>query len=248
MNKISTAAKIILFVQILLIFSPFIPNLIGDRPSTREEITILLTVLAVQFSLFTALLGFALSKQESDQAEFENEIKQRLPAAHIKQMRDSEFYETFLYHAKQAKSFVFITYLGPNPPFNPHETEKVKYYEDMIALIKSRPLVHFRRIVRLTPATKPWISDLVNQLEGCGNAHIRYIRDSGSTEMPSGLSVQIIDDERVWLVALKAHDGQGEPRDLYIEHGIVARSMHIYYDRLWDKSIKLLDAGQRINE
>ena len=62
--------------------------------------------------------------------------------------------------------------------------------------------------------------------------------------MPLGMSVQLIDDQKVWLVALKAHDGQGEPRDLYIEHEEVSSAMGRYYDRLWEKAEPMLDGGQ----
>lgn len=114
----------------------------------------------------------------------------------------------------------------------------------MNTLIKKTSGVHFRRIIRKTAANAPWVRDLANRLEGSANAHIRLIKDSEGEEMPLGMSVQLIDDQKVWLVALKAHDGQGEPRDLYIEHEEVSSAMGRYYDRLWEKAEPMLDGGQ----
>ncbi len=63
--------------------------------------------------------------------------------------------------------------------------------------------------------------------------------------MPLSLSVQVVDQDKVWIVAAGSHQAEGEFRDVYIENGTVASAMVDYYDRLWSKSVVLLDHGRQ---
>lgn len=63
-------------------------------------------------------------------------------------------------------------------------------------------------------------------------------------EMPLAMSVQVVDDQRSWLVATAAHETEASYRDIYIENVDVAISLSNYYDRIWKVSEKLLDRGR----
>jgi len=62
--------------------------------------------------------------------------------------------------------------------------------------------------------------------------------------MPLALSVQIIDDDKVWIVAAGSHQTKQAFRDVYIQDASVAAAMIEYYDRIWGESVMVLDHGR----
>lgn len=103
MKKTAYLVIIILVIQFGFILTPFIPNFIPEHPTSRDEINVLVVVMAAQVALLTLLYTVVQLKQEIDREAFEEILKEKLPAAHIKQIRDGEFYDDFYHSAQKAK-------------------------------------------------------------------------------------------------------------------------------------------------
>jgi len=62
-------------------------------------------------------------------------------------------------------------------------------------------------------------------------------------ENPLAISAQVVDGEKVWLVALEGHERQADFRDLFIESDEAAEAMRRYYHRLWARATLVLRSG-----
>jgi hypothetical protein len=236
-----------LFGQLLLVFWPYIPGsklLLPERPTPREQLEWQIQVIGTGFVLLTVCVGGIFLSQEKESAEFRDSIRKSLPVTTVAQIRDDEFYADFFYAAKKAKHSVNIMYLSPRPPDSTRDKARLEYYQDLATLIKRKKEVQFNRIMRQTPETKPWIENLIRELENCPNASVAVIKESETEEMPLSLSTQIIDKSKVWLVAVASHERQGAYRDVFIENEKIAEALQVYFDRLWRRGKLLLDVGQ----
>jgi hypothetical protein len=171
-----------------------------------------------------------------------------LPETRVRKLRDDEFYSQFLDAAKGARSVVNIMYLATYPPDDVPTDERQFYYSALLQLIKKRPQVRFRRIVRTSAKNRSWVTEMISLLREVPNADVAILKESEREPMPLALSVQVIDGEKTWLVAVGSHERVADYRDLYIENRDVAATMQQYYDRLWGKATKLLDSGRITSE
>jgi hypothetical protein len=233
--------------QLMLAFLPMIPglkNFLPSTPSAREQLEWPIQVIGFGFAVLTACVGLLIVLQEKSLNDFTEFTKKLFPVTRIEKLRDDEFYDSFLLAAKRARHSVNIMYLAPRPPDYTEHQERKEYYHDLLSVIQRRQQVRFSRIVRQTTETKQWIADLLRELTGSANAYLCVIRDTEREEMPLGLSTQIMDESRVWFVALSSHERTGEYRDIFIEHPVVGEAMQRYFDRVWLRGKVLLDAGR----
>lgn len=239
----------IVFITLQLVFAflPLIPglrSLLPVQPNPREQLEWQIQVMGVSFTILTATLAVLFLLQENDRHMFEKAVRTLLPHTKIDKLRDDTFYSQFLVATKTARHFVNIMYLSPYPPDHTTDKDRLRYYEDLLTVIKRRTEVGFRRIIRSTPNSKAWIERLLKDLEGCPNANVAVLREPGSDEMPLALSTQVIDGEKTWLVAIGEQERKGAYRDLYIESTEMSEAFQKYYDRIWNRSIVYLDAGR----
>ena len=81
----------------------------------------------------------------------------------------------------------------------------------------------FRRLVRDSQKNKAWIAKILTEMSGSRNFSLSMITDDEKEEHPFALSVQVIDNEKVWLVAVRSHEPGGGPRDLLLKGKIVRK-------------------------
>ena len=237
---------------------PVIPGLKGalpEDPTPRETLDTLITYLGILVTLMTLIFGLgvamSLEKSESGGAKIEAllaEVRDRLGITSIRLLHDHEFYPHFRYHTETAQRSVYVCYFGIEPPGEPDREAKNKYYREHFEIIRSRHQVVFRRIVRATRQNKDWIRELVSELQGCGNAELAIYREQGQREMPLPLSVQVIDGEKAWFVAVSTHARERDPRDIFIENRDLAGMMEKYYNRLWELSDVIYKSGRLTRE
>jgi hypothetical protein len=233
--------------QFVLVLWPYIPGLkllLPAEPTSREQLEWQIQVIGGGFTFLTICIGAIFLSQEKEYGDFRDSLKKALPVTTVTKLRDDEFYTDFLFAAKKATSSVSIMYLAPWPPDQTNDQARLEYYGDLLNLIRRKRDVRFNRIMRQTPDTKPWIENLIRELVGCPNASLAVIRESETEEMPLSLSTQIIDNSRIWLVAIGDHERRGTYRDLFIENEKIAEAMQIYFDRLWKRGKVLLNVGQ----
>src|ERR1051325_4828746 len=112
------------------------------------------------------------------------------------------------------------------------------YYRQMHQLMRKRGNeVRFRRLLRQSSGNEAWAADVVRKLVGIPRVDLALLKDldpeNPDNAMPLALSVQIVDQSAVWLVAVQSHEQIGEYRDVVVEGGELPKVMQLYFDRLW---------------
>ncbi len=167
----------------------------------------------------------------------------------VRKLPDAEFYTEFLSAAKKATSYVWICYFKSDPPNVDQDAALKAYYDSMYATIKTNRLVKFRRVILDTEKNRAWVTEMAQALElnNCTNAEI-YLLKQGSkiANQYYALSTQIIDDSKVWVVAVGEHQSSDGFRDLFIESADAAVMMKKYFERLVDMSEDAFKDGKNL--
>ncbi|HEY1800309.1 MAG TPA: hypothetical protein VGG46_05175 [Terriglobales bacterium] len=239
---------IVLVLELLLALSPFIPITahLWHTEDQSQFYAVLASSLGIQLLLLTASITLILLKESHDAAERLSAIRAAIPGATVKPLKDYEFYSDFRNAAEEAEHSVWIAYLAPYPPSDVASRDRKKYDIEILDLMKRRTKVNFRRLIRHTEKNVPWAAELVTELKGRPNVDIAVLTcDLASDhEMPLALSVQVVDNDQVWIVATGSHQTKQNFRDVYIKDASVAAAMIQYYDRIWEKSVMVLDHGR----
>lgn len=243
-NSIIVVAVIL---QLILALTPLIPglkSLLPVEPSEREHLDWSIQFTGYSFAILTASVALLLIIQDGERQEFQKRLLGAFPQTNIERLRDDEFYTSFLTAIGRAQYSVAIMYLAAHPPDDTKRSDRHRYYDALREAIHRQTGIRFSRIIRLTPKTRSWISELLNSLDGCPNANVAILKDHETDERALSLSTQVIDSRKVWLVALKDHERKGAYRDLLIENHVVAEAFQDYYDRIWERCDVYLDAGR----
>lgn len=234
-----------LTLQILVPLTKHIPGAAGlwHTEDPAKFYSAFATFFGIQLVLMSGTLLLLVRSLGNELAD---KVTDALPVTEVRRMKDYEFYQHFQAAAEQAQHSVRIAYLAPYPPMDVAYKDRKKYYEAMLSLMKERSKVNFRRVVRGSPKNDPWVATLVSDLINRPNVDLAVLtRDlPPEFELPLTLSVQLIDRDKVWIVASGSHETQDEFRDVFIQNGELAVAMEQYYDRIWSISEKLLDRGR----
>lgn len=225
---------------------------IKDNPNGKELLDQVTYVIGLQFAILTAgLMGYLLLETikafptvKEQASEIADRLTRHFPRIVVKPLPAPSFYNDFLHCISKATHTVKISYLDIEPPSPTDQPYKIDYYARVMDKMKGRPEISFKRIVRRSNQNIPWVAGLVRELSGKPNNSVALIDDSSTDSIPMALSVQVVDNNKVWFVAIASHHQDGEYRDLHIEDEIAGRMMNIYYDRLWDRATKLLENGK----
>jgi len=243
---------VVLALQVLLAASPFIPitSQYWHTSDVQQFYAVFAAFVGLQLILLTAAITLILLKESNDARDRLSAIADAIPGAAVKPLKDYEFYVHFKSAAEQADHSVWIAYLAAYPPAAVASKDRKKYDEEMLALMKHHTKVNFRRIVRYSSANRKWVAELIDALQNRANVDIAVLmRDlPEGEEMPLALSVQVIDKDKVWIVAAGSHQTKQTFRDVYILDASVAAAMIDYYDRIWQKSVIVLDHGRITTE
>jgi hypothetical protein len=237
-----------LVLQILVPLTKHIPGAAGlwHTEDPGKFYSAFATFFGIQLVLMSGTLLLFVKSVGSELVE---KVGSALPTTEVRRMKDHEFYEHFQASAGQAEYSVRIAYLAPYPPTDVAYKERKRYYDSVLSLMKHRDKVNFKRLVRSSPKNDAWLASLVRELAGRPNVDLAVLtRDLGpEVELPIALSVQVIDNDKVWIVAAGSHETQNEFRDVFVQNSDFAAVMIQYYDRVWGISERLLDRG-RITE
>jgi hypothetical protein len=199
----------------------------------------------VNFVIMLGTLSLLLLKEAGSNIEFQTQLMSKVDGATVRKVTDSEFYAEFEAAQKNAKHTVLICYFAPYAPGDTGHPERRQYYAQLLRTIKQKPSVKFRRLERHSSRKLVWMGQLARRLQGVPNADLAVLDDLPETEdMPLALSVQVVDDNRVWFVAVAGHERTEQYRDVYIQSAEVGEAMKLYFDRLWRKAKVIIDAGR----
>lgn len=202
------------------------------------------TVIIAVFTSIT-LLALSLIYRRFDQ-EFKVLTDFVENQAVIEQVWEANFYDRWRTDVENAGRRVDITYFDNKDPRNSTDQVKKDYYESFGDLIKrkSHEGVEFRRLIRANPNLSEWVDDIIEQHQGTSRYSLACIPDPEpeSGELPY-VSVQLIDDEIVYFVAVGQQMEGSSPRDMYIKSSEMNLQWSQYYEALWSKSFKVLRRG-----
>lgn len=155
---------------------------------------------------------------------------------------EREFYSLWPAQMATAQHNVDVTHLGPKPPQHRHGKEEKHYFQDLKRSVKSCA-AQVRRVERLTTEKLVWIRGLVKDLEGIANFSLRAYLDPLPDEMPAALSVCRVDERYAWIVAIAEHESTTSFRDLMLTGASVQLVAKYFQERLWRRSIPIIDHG-----
>jgi hypothetical protein len=241
-------AGLTLLLQLVLAFTPFIKLTAGlwKAESPQDFYNNLTAFIGIQFVLVTGALTLVLLKGSHDQSEASAELRSAFPLTIVRRLRESDFYNHFRSAVEDAQHSVRIAYLAPYPPTEVAYKHRKRYYEEILELMKRRTDLTFKRLVRASAKNDAWIAEMLDDLRDRPNIDIAMLtRDlPPDCDLPLTLSVQVIDDDKCWIVAIASHEREGDFRDVYVENADLAKGLGEYYNRIWQVSDKLLDRGR----
>jgi len=206
-----------------------------------------ITILSGLVALLILYLGFVYQQLSSGLAPVTQFVDHRAIAEAV---RESNFYDRFQVDVRNARQRVFISYFDNTNPLESNDSDTVRYYKEIEEITKAKASedVEFRRIVRAIPQLDSWIRRMLDVHEGDPNFSMVCVKDMDpAASLKSHVSVQLIDDNITYFVAVGEQRETSQPRDSYIRSEDLNTQWSRYYDRIWDDSLLLIDRG-RINE
>lgn len=235
-----------LVVQALIAVARYVPG-IGEwfaGLSTSAALGAQLSVIGVHFTLLMVSVGLLFLKEATDRASFEKALLGKIGGATVKPLPAAQFYSDFAAAMRSAKHNVNICYFATTAPDATYDPGRKEYYAALPSIVRDRPNVTFRRIIRKTPSNLAWLAEQMDEFRGVHNVALAHLIDAPEDEtMGLALSAQVIDGEHVWLVAVESHDREGKYRDVYIHDAKLGEAFTKYFERLWRQSETVLQWG-----
>jgi hypothetical protein len=207
------------------------------------------TSSSVFFGLATAFIGIVLQVFYQDykrQKETIVETLTNIPS--IELLHEEEFYSYFRYIIKNARTNVDITNLSLESPLGSKKPEQKTYYSEFVRIVKDKQKVIFRRVERISKEKEEWIDGLISDFSGVNNFSLYCInepKESKGEVLSDLVSVQRVDNDHTFIVALLEHTSTIGHRDIYFRDKSVTEFFREYYQkRLVDKSIPLIINGR----
>jgi len=199
--------------------------------------------------LTTTLAGFELlylsvlfSTTLLLRTDIEKKLKGLVP---VESISEAEWYGRFLEALRGARTRVKLSYMSNKSPLDSKNPVLKSYYLKLPAEIRKRAPVEFRRLVRAVPGLRNWIEEMVTDLGKVGTFSLACLPDrEPETDAIATVSVQCIDEDQVFLVAVGEQQESRGPRDLYVESEEFNRIWNQYYDRLWNRAFLVIDRGR----
>jgi hypothetical protein len=240
-NKRRLIAFGVFTISVLWTVSTFIPTVVKYWESFG--INWAWCVFSIQL---TAAIGYMvlsdyLSKADIDTAmeEWSKTLKE---VGLLRSIQEAEFYPTFLQEIKTAQKNVDICHFARKPPERARDYEKL-YYRELPNTIKNSR-ASCRRLERITKEKLPWIEEIIDTYKGVDNFSLRGLVDDDKSDQILPVSVQRIDDHKVYLVALAEHYATHGPRDISITSPELTLLFTQYFnERLWEKAVPLMSNG-----
>lgn len=232
----------------LLPYWPKAVAVLGLNDPSRLQ-SVVFTLIGIHSALLVGTLTFRLLEQRHELQAAATRIEEAVRGPRVRKLRDEDFYTEFLQAARRARSSVCICYFGPDSPDSVPDRERKAYYTKMRLLMRKRGnQVRFRRLLRWSDANERWAGSEITRLLGSPRVDFALLRDLDPTTpknvMPLALSVQIVDQEVAWIVAVQSHEQIGEFRDAVVEGGDLPCMLQLYFDRLWTHAEVILENGR----
>ena len=158
--------------------------------------------------------------------------------------RQDEFFKEFGAALDRARHGVALSHFDSRSPLATATPAADAYYQKLSECVRRKPEVSFRRLERRTRDKVDWLLKLRDDYSGARNFSVALLPFGGRqrNKLPV-ISVQIIDEEVSFLVAVASHEDLHSARDMALMGAEAARIWQAYYDELWNDSDLLIDKG-----
>lgn len=241
MNKRRVAAFGVFIFSLLWTATTFIPTVVKFWDGFGLNWAWCVFSIQLTAAIGYMVLSDYLSKADIDSAmsEWSKTLRE---VGLLRSIQEAEFYPAFLQEIKTAQKNVDICHFARKPPKRSRDYEK-SYYKALPDVIKNSR-ASCRRLERITKDKLPWIEEIIDTYKGVNNFSLRCLFDDEKSEQILPVSVQRIDDHKVYLVALAEHYATHGPRDIAITSPELTRLFTQYFnERLWDKAVLVMENG-----
>ncbi len=215
-----------------------IPMLVTFGPlALRDSVPLVTTLAAAEFVYLSVLLSTVLRLH----VDFERRVK---GVVVMETISEAGWYPRFSEALRNARTRVKISYMSNKSPLDSVTPETRSYYRKLSAEIRRKTQVDFKRLVRAVPGLRSWIEAMVEDLGNVANFSLACLPDQNpdDNEIPT-ISVQCVDDDQVFFVAVGEQQESRGRRDMYIESEDANRIWSQYYERLWSEAIVVINRG-----
>lgn len=203
-------------------------------------------ILQAQMGLLVLYILFSDSQSKEEVTSAITEWKETLKGVNrVSTLHQNEFYAEFNSKLKTAKKFVDICHFDKEPPLRQGKSNEKGYYDELGAIVKRQSQTLFRRLERLTPEKAQWIEDLVATHSNQKNYSLRcLLNDDITSDQIDAVSIQRIDENETYIVALAEHYSTTGVRDVHIVSPEVNQLAARYFtNRLWEGSTPIIERG-----
>lgn len=148
----------------------------------------------------------------------------------VRAISEEDFYSRFELDVFQAKDMVLTAHLDVNPPLIYSGTRAEQYYERVFRAYREKPAVRFERIEVVGPEKIQWIDEYLEKCTELKNFSLKVLPVEDYNIVRPYLSVQLIDTDLVYLVAIAKHHDKYRPRDIFIRSAEVSQLFVQYYE------------------
>lgn len=165
----------------------------------------------------------------------------------IEFLREEQFYATLKVLIASSKDNIDLSHMSLQPPVQKSGSLQESYYKSLKSIAK-KSNSHIRRVERLSKEKIQWIEGLIKDFSKISNFSLFIYKDPSlelqKSEMSALLSVQRVDSEHTFIVALNEHSSISRPRDIYFRSKMLTDYFVKYYqDRIIKHSECIIDNG-----
>lgn len=214
----------------------------------KQDILSTVFVTLIALTAYIGLLQYD-SNRNSEALERVAEILPRI--SRVTPIRENNFYDAFKARLVEAKHSVNLSYMNNQHPLNPASRDRKEYYEWLFKYMRRNEAIRFQRLDRGHPALREWIERVIKEMTGHSNfSYAIWLDDRPHHSALEIISIQIIDDDCAFLVAVGRQAAPTGFRDLHIESRDFAEAWSAYYQRLWSDSERCIIVIERgsVNE
>ena len=217
-----------------------IPLFLTIGPLAIHDAFLLATTIAgVELVYLGVLLSTVLQLHTTLETKFKG-------LARVEPISEGEFYAKFLAALRTAQRRVKLSYMSNKSPIDSKDPIMRDYYNRLPETIrKMGPDVEFKRLIRAVPGLANWIEQMVAQLKDVSNFSLAcLVGTEPETDNVPVVSVQCVDDNKVFFVAVGEQQESIGRRDLYVESEDFGNVWSQYYERMWRDAIVVINRGR----
>jgi len=202
--------------------------------------------LIIYFGIVAIIIGITIQRIESSIKEKINEYKDSI--TNVEYLYEDQFYAKLKALIKNSNTNVDLSHMSLKRPSYKKGSLQESYYKSLKELT-NKSCAHIRRVERFSKEKIGWIEGLLHDFNGIKNfslfIYCEPSEELQKSELSTLLSIQRVDEDNLFIVALNEHTSIRAPRDIYFRSKRLTDYFLTYYQsRVIVNSKCILDCGQ----